>query len=188
MSQAAAGYNQYLLNNDRPVFKNILDHGILCVHGGGVYGDKPEAIKRWKQNFQRLPDIIKTRIALENDEKCYSVEDLLPICNELNIPLIFDFHHYNCWSHYHPDNPNQKPIPELLPLILKTWEIRNMIPKFHLSDQAENKKVGAHHDYVQTIPSELLDLVETKYRFDIMIEAKQKELATLFLIQKYFKE
>ena len=182
---AANSYIQHLKNTDRPVTDNVLSHGILCVHGGGTYGDKDLTIKRWMSNFKKLSPNIRRRICLENDEKGYNVEDLLPICNSLKIPLIFDFHHYNCWRNYHQDGGDQKPITELLPQILKTWERRGLIPKFHLSDQAEGKRVGAHHDYVEDIPEELQLLMEKNYRFDIMIEAKMKEKAVQKLYQKY---
>ena len=168
-----------------PSHENILNHSILCVHGGGTYKDKAATIVRWKQNFLKFPEFIRKRIALENDEKGYCVDDLLPICNELKIPLIFDFHHYACWANYHQDHPYQRSISDMLPAILETWNVRQMIPKFHLSDQAAGKKVGAHHDYVENIPNELLKLMTTDYRFDIMIEAKKKELATHRLQIKY---
>lgn len=160
--------------------------GTLCIHGGGSYGNKPEAIKRWKANFHKLPENVKRRVCLENCEKSYSVEDLLPICEELKIPLIFDFHHYDCWKHYHTDNPNQSPIEDLMSRILKTWKTADKIPKFHLSDQAEDKKVGAHHDYVEDIPDILLQMYKEGVKFDIMIEAKMKELAVQKLQKKYF--
>lgn len=166
--------------------ENVLKHGVLCIHGGGTYGDKKSAIERWKSNFRKLPEFIQKRICLENCEKGYKAEDLLPVCEELNIPLIFDFHHYACWRYYHQDEDgDQSEISVILPRILKTWEVRGIIPKFHLSDQAEDKKVGAHHDYVESIPDELLELHKSGYKIDIMIEAKKKELATLKLYEKY---
>lgn len=183
----AEAYIQHLKNTNRPVTENVLKHGVLCIHGGGTYGDKPAAIKRWCHNFKNLPKNIQNRICVENDERGYNVEDLLPICKQLNIPLIFDFHHYNCWRHYHLENGDQLPISELLPQILKTWERRNIIPKFHLSDQAKDKRVGAHHDYVESIPKELLLLMEQNYKFDIVIEAKMKEKAVQKLYEKYKK-
>ena len=156
--------------------------GTLCLHLGGTYGNKKEAIRRWKKAFHKLPQNIQNRVCIENCEKGYSVEDALPVCEELGIPLIFDFHHYNCWANYHPENPDQADISKLMPRILATWKDR--IPKFHLSDQAEDKKVGAHHDYVENIPDELLALL-SKVDFDIMIEAKAKELAVQKLQAKY---
>ena len=151
---------------------------------GGMYGNKAETIKRWKQNYKNLPANIQKRVCLENCEKCYNAEDVLPVCQDLKIPLIFDFHHYACWANYHPENPEQKSIEELMPQILETWKVRGMTPKFHLSDQAEDKKVGAHHDYVQEIPPILLQYGKLQ-KIDIMIEAKMKELATLKLKKKY---
>lgn len=181
MSMAA---DEYIKGNNLSV-NNVFDSSILCIHGGGVYGDKKEALKRWKTNFNKLHYHVRKRIALENDERNYCTEDLLPLCNELKIPHIFDFHHYNCWAHYHQDNPKQLPIEVLLPKILQTWSVRDMTPKFHLSDQAENKRVGAHHDYVNEVPNELVELMKNNYQFDIMVEAKMKELATLKLYNKY---
>jgi len=183
LERGAEAYCEYSKNKGI-VMGNIGRHGTLCVHMGGTFGNKQETIKRWKTNFLKLPQNIRRRICLENCEKGYCVEDLLPICNELKIPLIFDFHHYACWANYHQDNPNQKSISELLPLILETWKVRNIIPKFHLSDQAEEKKVGAHHDYVQEIPQILIEYGK-KQKIDIMIEAKMKEQATIKLKKKY---
>lgn len=169
--------------NQKYDIKDSMRSSILCIHGGGVYDHKPTTIERWKARFRLLPDNVKRRIALENCEKSYCAEDVLPICKELGIPMIFDFHHYNCYSLLHP-NITQKPISQLLPLILETWKGIGR-PKFHLSDQAEGKMIGAHHDYVESIPDELLELMKSGYEFDIMIEAKMKDLAVFKLLEKY---
>lgn len=169
---------------------NIIHQSILCLHGGGTYKNKKETLLRWEKNFLKLPQNIQRRICLENCERGYCVEDLLPLCIKLGIPLIFDFHHYACYPYYHKDEKLQKPINELLPEILSTWKSSNnynRIPKFHLSDQCEGKRIGAHHDYVEKIPDELITLYKSGYKFDIMIEAKKKELATLKLLRKYDK-
>ena len=58
------------------------------IHMGGIYGDKPTTLARFKENFTtRLTDKVKARLVLENDEICYNVDDLLPVCNELDIPM-----------------------------------------------------------------------------------------------------
>jgi UV DNA damage endonuclease len=163
---------------------NAFINSILCIHGGGVYNDKASALNRWVKNFQAMPEYVRNRIALENCEKGYCVDDLLPVCNKLNIPLIFDFFHYVCYNHYHPKE-TQRSITELMPDILKTWHIRGMRPKFHLSNQAPNKCVGSHSDYVESVPDELLQLHQSGIPFDIMVEAKQKDIAMIYLMNKY---
>jgi UV DNA damage endonuclease len=160
----------------------------LCLHIGGRYdkqGGKVPTLARWAENFNNLlPDWVKRHVAIENCEKSYCVEDLLPLAEQINVPIIFDFHHYKCYTQLHP-GVEQAPIAVLLPQILKTWSRRGMRPKFHLSDQDPDKAVGAHHQFVQEIPQELLQLNENGHGFDIMIEAKAKDYAVFYLLSKY---
>ena len=159
-------------------------HSIMVVHGGGVYGDKQKTIQRWISQFKQLPEFIKKRIVIENDEKCYSVEDLLPISKELNIPIVMDTHHYECFSHYNPDI-TQKSGKKLVKKVLKTWERRGIKPKFHVSNQGKGR-CGHHSDYIDHIPEYILEIPE-KYNIDItlMVEAKKKELAILDICKKF---
>lgn len=54
-----------------------------------MYGDKPATLERFKNNYRtKLNDNIKQRMVLENDEVCYSADDLLPVCEEVGIPLV----------------------------------------------------------------------------------------------------
>jgi UV DNA damage endonuclease len=50
------------------------------------------AKQRFRENYRTLPQDIKDRLVLENDEICYSVADLLPVCQELSIPLVLDWY------------------------------------------------------------------------------------------------
>lgn len=153
---------------------------IICIHGGGVYGDKQKTIKRWIERFKQLDENVQSRIALENCEKCYSVEDCLQICKALNIPLIFDVHHYNCYSLLHPEEKQRSP-EELLPEILDTWKKRGLKPYFHISEQGSGK-IGHHSDYIEEIPEYLLN-IDVPITLDV--EAKAKEQAILKLVKKY---
>lgn len=63
--------------------------GVMIIHGGGIFGDKESAMKRFRENYTNLlSDRIKERLVLENDEICYNADDLLPVCEELNIPMV----------------------------------------------------------------------------------------------------
>ena len=67
---------------------------VIILHMGGVYNDKPATIERFKHTFTtRLTDEMRARLVLENDEMCYSVDDLLPVCQELGVPIVLDYHH-----------------------------------------------------------------------------------------------
>lgn len=155
--------------------------GVLIVHGGGTYQDKEKTMERWIQQFKTLPETVQRRLVIENDEKSYSTQDCLKIANACHIPMVFDFHHYECWKY------PQKPITQLIPDILETWtEGTARTPVMHVSEQAPNRRLGAHSDYVNTIPPQIFEtIINFKTHIDLEIEAKMKEQAVLRLYDVY---
>lgn len=165
-------------------------NGIMVIHGGGVYGDKSAAIDRWVENFGLLSDSAAHRLVLENCEKSYSVRDCLTVSDLVwerygfSLPVVVDSHHYNCYTQLHPDETQERMV-DLLPEVWRTWQLREIRPKFHVSEQGSGR-VGHHSDYVEEIPDYMLTFPQ---RFgsglDIMVEAKHKELAIAHLHQRY---
>ena len=160
------------------------ENSVMVIHGGGVYKNKEETIKRWCDNYLKLPENIKKRLVLENCERNFSIVDCLKISNAVNVPIVFDTHHYTCYNQLHPDENFEKP-EYYISLILNTWKNRNIKPKFHVSEQGKGK-CGHHSDYVENLPEYLLE-IPIKYNtdIDIMIEAKKKEKAIKKLYEKY---
>ena len=157
---------------------------VMVVHGGGMYGDKEKTKQRWCSNFKRLTEPVKRRLVLENCEKSFSIEDCLWVSKQINIPVVFDTHHFECYKLLHPDE-KFKPASYYIPLILETWKRRGIKPKFHVSEQGPGR-CGHHSNYIEVIPEYLLEIPK-KYNtdIDIMIEAKMKELAIKKLYEKY---
>lgn len=163
------------------------ENSVIVIHGGGIYGDKIATKHRWYDHFQLLPDNVKRRLVIENCEKNFSIVDCLEVSREVDIPVVFDTHHYACYKILHPDETFEDPgfyIPE----ILASWARRGIKPKFHISEQGSGK-TGHHSDYVETIPEYLLEIPK-KYnvKIDIMIEAKMKEQAIFRLYKKYRRQ
>ena len=159
-------------------------NSVMVVHGGGMYGDKEKTKLRWCEQYQKLPENVKKRLVLENCEKSFSIKDCLEVSNRINIPIVFDTHHFECYKLLHPDEDFED-ASVYIPLILETWKKRGIKPKFHVSEQGSGR-CGHHSDYIKEIPEYLLEIPE-KYDIDIdiMIEAKCKELAILKLYEKY---
>ena len=157
---------------------------VMVVHGGGVYGDKEKTIERWCENYNKLPNMIKKRLVLENCERCFSIKDCLRVSKKVNIPVVFDTHHFTCYKKLHPEEEFEHE-SYYIPEILKSWKKRGIKPKFHVSEQGAGR-TGHHSDYIEVIPDFLLEIPE-KYgiHIDIMIEAKKKELAIFKLYNKY---
>ena len=163
---------------------NLDQHAIMVIHGGGVYGNKEETIKRWIKQYFQLPSNVKDRLVLENCEKSFSIIDCLEISSKTGIPVVFDTHHFECYKLLHPEEKFLEP-SEYIPDILDSWKEKNIKPKFHVSEQGSGK-IGHHSDFIEQIPYYLLEIPE-KYnvKIDIMIEAKMKEQAIEYLYKKY---
>ncbi|KAK4519574.1 uncharacterized protein ATC70_009810 [Mucor velutinosus] len=149
---------------------------VMIIHMGGVYGDREAALARFEQEYQKLPDTVKRRLVLENDELGYSVSDLLPICQKLQVPLVLDWHHH----HINPGNVTD--LISLLPAINKTWTDKGIKPKQHYSESRNGAVTQmerrAHSDRVQNLPPTTDDV-------DLMIEAKDKEQAVFHLYRLF---
>ncbi len=162
-----------------------VDHnGILCVHGGGLYGnEKEDQIRRWVDQFDDLPRNVKNRLAIENCEKCYSVRDCLEIAQQAKIPMIYDTHHYNCYSILHP-NEKQEDIQDMMDEIIESWGTK--VPLVHISEQDVTKNIGAHSFLVEKIPEHILSIpIKYNTKIDIELEAKGKEVAIKHLQNNY---
>ena len=117
-----------------------------------------------------LPPSIKSRLTLENDDKTFTPLDLLPVCIQHGIPLVYDVHHHRCL-------PDGLSITEASEMAIKTWNGRE--PLFHLSSPKETwsgKNPRSHHDFID-LTDFPLEWLEMKEMFTIDIEAKAKELA-----------
>ena len=64
---------------------------LLEIHGG-----KGKRAHELIATIADLPDNIRTRLALENDEYIYSAAEILEVCRAASVPMVFDAHHHVC--------------------------------------------------------------------------------------------
>jgi UV DNA damage endonuclease len=165
--------------NDLEVHGRLMDalglsktpYNKINIHCNGVYGDKQSAMDRFIDNFKLLSDSVKSRLTIENDDKAsmYSVKDLMYIHNAIKIPIVFDYHH-------HTFNTGNLSEQDALELAMSTWP-KGITPAVHYSESKMGSKPQAHSDFVERIPETYGNIV------DIMVEAKQKDLAILKFIK-----
>lgn len=152
---------------------------VINIHAGGVYGDKQTALFRLQKNIDQLPSSVRTRLTLENDDRSYSPADLLPVCKDMEIPLVYDVHHHRCL----PDDISTEKATEMA---VNTWNGRE--PLFHISSPINGwgkPDIRKHHDDVDIhdFPKTWLSLNAT-----VEVEAKAKELAVLKLMDAIASE
>lgn len=97
------------------------NNSVMVIHGGGIYGNKDKTIERWCENYLKLPENIRKRLVLENCERNFSIEDCLKVSEKVNIPIVFDTHHYDCYNIMHPTELLDVP-ENYIPKILDTWK------------------------------------------------------------------
>lgn len=149
--------------------------GMINIHAGGVYGDKQQALQRFRNAFPDLPESVRSRLTLENDDVSYSPRDLLPLCEHLSIPLVYDVHHHRC-------KPDGLSLTEATTLAGDTWQAAGLEQHCHISSPRNGWHGGdpkPHADYIDPadLPESWLGREMT-----VDVEAKAKELAVIKLM------
>jgi UV DNA damage endonuclease len=140
---------------------------VVNIHAGGAYDSRDAALDRFARSLERLSPRARERLTVENDDKIYSVAELLPLCRRENLPLVYDVHHHRCRG-------DEFSVEEASELAADTW---NREPLFHISSPKEGWDGPAchrHHDYIHVAD---FPACWRGRRMTVEIEAKAKELA-----------
>ncbi|MBC8318305.1 MAG: UV DNA damage repair endonuclease UvsE [Desulfobulbaceae bacterium] len=153
---------------------DLVDAEVVNIHAGGVYGNKESALERLKENIEKLSFPVRSRLTLENDDVSYSPKDLLPVCESLGIPMVYDVHHHRCL----PDGLSEAEVTER---VVSLWRSLGREPCFHISSPRngwDSRAPKPHADYIDPadFPSCWTGLTAT-----VDVEAKAKELAVIDL-------
>jgi len=158
-------------------------HGLLAelvgaetinLHAGGVYGDKQAALDRFRRAFVRLSPQVQRRLSVENDDRSYTVADLLPLSADLRIPLVYDVHHHRCL----PDGLSEE---QATAHARATWEELGREPYFHVSSPKAGWGGGDPRPHADYLDPRDFPAGWRGQELTVDVEAKAKELAVLRL-------
>jgi UV DNA damage endonuclease len=168
---------------------------VVVLHVGGAAGGPPQALDRFQAGFERLSERAQARLAIENDDRTFGLAAVLALADRTGLRVVFDLLHHHC------HDPERISDDEALSGALATWP-REQTPKIHFSSprldveerrvrvgrRVETRRVlpqlRAHADLVDPIGFErfLRETAAAAGRdFDVMLEAKAKDLALLRL-------
>ncbi len=167
--------------------------GTVVVHVGGLYGDRPTALDRWASAWELLSERARARVGLENDERLFTLGDVLELHRRTGVRVVYDHHHGRI-------NPTAgMGTADALRAAFATWP-SGVRPKVHLSSPrlsvtTERRPVrGTRRSRVVTVlpdlsphadlvsPWDFAELIEAAPGpVDVMLEAKAKDLAVLWL-------
>jgi len=136
---------------------------LLEIHGGKA--DREDALVA---RIAELPDAIRSRIGLENDEYAYSADEIHAVCVRAGVPMVFDAHHHIV--HEKLDSYDHPSVAATLVKARATWRdpAHQLV---HISNGREGFNDRQHSDLISTMPSAYLQAPW------IEIEAKHKEEA-----------
>ena len=152
----------------------LLGADVICLHGGGMTGGVDAAAERLIAGIEMLSTRARSRLAIENDDRCFAPDALLPVSLATGVPFVLDAHHYRVV-------PGVLSLEEATDLAVASWGDRE--PYFHISSPKVPWGVGdprPHADFID--PNDLPDYwLEIGLPLTIDIEAKAKERAVLRL-------
>lgn len=144
---------------------------LINIHGG-----KGNRAQRLVEVIQNLPEGVRSRLTLENDERTYSSAEIAAICQAAGVAMVFDAHHHLVYEQL-PDY-NHPSIAQALTAARSTWTHPDW-QLVHISNGREGLHDLRHSDFITTMPAAF------RTNLWIEVEAKQKELAIEKLQQEW---
>jgi UV DNA damage endonuclease len=152
----------------------------IVIHMGGIYDDKSKSLNRFIQTYKTLDSRVKARLVIENDERCYSIADVLSAAKVIAAPVVFDvFHH-----HWNPGLKDHS-IRSIIQMAARTWRRRDGRAKIHYSNQWRGKPPGTHSKSISLRRFEEFYRQINDLELDIMLEVKDKEKSLLKLMRAF---
>jgi UV DNA damage endonuclease len=166
---------------------------VVVLHVGGAAGGAQAASDRFVAGFERLSEPARGRLVIENDDRTFGLSDVMALHRRTGLRVVWDILHHHC------HDPDDIPDREALELAVSTWPA-DVRPKIHYSTpktavEERKKRVGrrverswvlpqlrAHADMIDPIGFEhFVRETAAGLDFDVMLEAKAKDLALLRL-------
>jgi UV DNA damage endonuclease len=172
---------------------------VVVLHVGGAAGGVEAALERFEQGFELLSPAARARLAIENDDRSFGLGDVLRLSERIGRPVVWDALHHRC------HDPDAIPDREALALAIATWP-SCVVPKIHYSSpkttvDERRKRVGRRVERSLVLPelrvhADLIDPISFEHfigvtargmDFDVMLEAKAKDLALLRLREQLWR-
>jgi len=148
----------------------------IQIHIGGVYGDRESAKDRFVETYRHLPEAIRRRLVIENDDRQYPLFEAIDIHGRCGVPVLLDVLHDQIltsgWS-----------LSEALRRAGKSWGPCDGLPLLDYSQQRPGARSGAHIEHLRAAPFRAFLRESAGFDFDLMLEIKDKERSAALALQ-----
>jgi len=165
----------------------------VVIHVGGTAGGLEAAADRFLAGYERLSDRARRYVRIENDDRSFGITEVVAISERCGVGVVWDILHHRC---HDPAGIDDR---EALRMAFATWP-EGVVPKVHYSSprldiEERRRKVGRRVERSPALPqlrahADMIDPIGFEYflreatdlgPFDVMVEAKGKDLAVLRL-------
>lgn len=177
-------------NEDRVISNAITEleyHAWMFDHMGlkhspyyaiNIHGGKRGNVSKLIDTINNLlPHNVRSRLTLENDERCFSVRQLKDVFLETGVPIVFDSHHFVF-------NQDGMTMEEAFWLSHDTWLANNEKTLQHISNTEPGNENGSfterrkHSWAIHYVPEVQLQALQNDM-IDLDVEAKGKNISLL---------
>lgn len=159
----------------------------LNIHMSRSTGAPEQIAEEFISNYAKLPDRVKARLVLENEDKgVWTPDQLFELIHvPTGIPITYDNLHHKC-------NPGAWDVKEAFRMCASTWQAHGVNPLFHYSEGGANDNPRAHTDFAISNPVTFRQQHDSFYTeklcIDWDIELKQKDYAIQHLQETESKQ
>jgi UV DNA damage endonuclease len=169
------------------------EEAVVVLHVGGAVGGRKAAFDRFRRGLERLSERAQARLVIENDDRSFALVDVLALSERTGLRVVWDVLHHRCLD------PGAIPDVEAMAAAFATWPA-GTTPKVHFSSPrldvvervTRTRRRVTRHSVLPQLRShaDLIDPIAFEYfirsaaggrPFDVMLEAKAKDLALLRL-------
>jgi UV DNA damage endonuclease len=138
------------------------------IHVGGVYGDREASLSRFVARARLLPETIRQRLVIENDERSFGLADCLRVAEEARLPVLLDAYHHSLKN-------DGESLRDALAAAAETWSSLDGLPIVDYSSPFPGGRFGQHAESLDEADFRTFLTASRETDFDLMLEIKDKE-------------
>jgi UV DNA damage endonuclease len=146
------------------------------IHLGGVYGDRETSLARFIARAKLLPETVRRRLAIENDERSFGLADCLRVAEAVRLPVLLDVYHHRLKN-------DGESLADALVAAAETWSAADGVPMVDYSLPLPGGRFGQHAETLDDDDFRRFVHASRGVDVDVMLEIKDKELSALRAVE-----
>jgi UV DNA damage endonuclease len=146
------------------------------IHLGGVYGDRDASLARFIARAKLLPETIRRRLVVENDERSFGLSDCIRAADGAHLPVLLDVYHHRLKN-------DDESLVDALAAAAGTWSAADGVPIVDYSSPLPGGRFGQHAETLDDDDFRRFLHASRGVDVDVMLEIKDKELSALRAVE-----